>query len=216
MGAKIFVAFIKDAGETEINSKLVQSLGFKDFDFTGKTTFAWRPDCGELFIASNAGNLLVANPDLIWQFTNPEITKTEKLFIELFPKNDIAIINLGYGIYFSVIENGKKIRVRAVGDEIYQDVGELLPEEKYLLTTCLIDENELFEMQNQMTAEEIENEYQSRLAYDTAFELTKRFFGKRCDELWPTEYEFESYRFQNNYIDSVQDYRIKAQMQFIQ
>ena len=31
MGWKIFVTFIKDAGNLEINDDLIKSLGFKDF-----------------------------------------------------------------------------------------------------------------------------------------------------------------------------------------
>ena len=123
-------------------------------------------------------------------------------------------MSLGYGTYFCLIENGKKIRLREVGDEIYQDLGELIPEEINLRPEDLFDKDELEFMKNELTKEEFEQQFQSNLAYETAFELTKRFFGKRYDELDIKDYEFESVKYRNFKIDDVQDYGIKAEMQF--
>ncbi|MEW5677242.1 hypothetical protein ABGT15_13085 [Flavobacterium enshiense] len=214
MGWKIFVTFIKDAGNLEINDNLVKSLGFKDFQFIEKTNFNERPEIGELYVSKYNNHLLLANADLIWEFTKPTISRTEKTFIERFPDKEIFSLSLGYGTYFCLIENGKKIRLREVGDEIYQDIGELLPEEIYLKNENLFDENELEFMKNELTDEEFEQQYQSILAYETAFELTKRIFGKRYDELDIKDYEFESVKYRNFLIDNVQDYGIKAEMQF--
>ena len=134
--------------------------------------------------------------------------------IEKFPNTEIFSLSLGYGTYFCLIENGKKIRLREVGDEIYQDLGELIPEETNLRPEDLFDKDELEFMKNELTKEEFEQQFQSNLAYETAFELTKRFFGKRYDELDINDYEFESVKYRNFKIDDVQDYGIKAEMQF--
>ena len=214
MGWKIFVTFVKDAGNLEINDELIKSLGFKDFEYIEKTNFSERPEIGELYVAKYNNHLLIANADLIWQFTKPNITKTEINFIEKFSNNDIFSLSLGYGTYFCLIENGKKIRLREVGDEIYQDIGELIPEEIYLKPEDLFDKEELEFMKNELTEEELEQQFQSNLAYETAFELTKRFFGKRYDELDIKDYEFDSVKYRNFKIDNVQDYGIKAEMQF--
>lgn len=216
MGWKIFTAFIKDTGFVEINEELVSSLGFKDFSFVEKTAFSEGCESGELFISNHNGNLLITNADLVWQFTKDEITKVEELFVKQFPKSEIFILNLGYGTYFALIENGIKIRVREVGDEVYQDRGKLLPEEEYLKTLELIDAEDLAEMKKELTDDEIENQYQSNLAYETAFELTKRYFGKRYDELELSEYEFKSHKFKNTLINSVSDYGKITEMQFVQ
>ncbi|MCO6164484.1 hypothetical protein [Flavobacterium sp. NRK F7] len=214
MGWKISATFIKDAGNLEINDDLIKSLGFKDFEYIEKTNFNENPEIGELYVSKYNNHLLIANADLIWEFTKPNISKTEKTFIEKFPNTEIYSLSLGGGTYFSLIENGKKIRLMEVGDEIYQDVGELIPEEIYLKSENLFDEDKLELMKNELTEEEFEQQLQSNLAYETAFELTKRFFGKRYDELDIKDYEFESLKYRNFLIDNVQDYGIKAEMQF--
>lgn len=216
MGWKIFVTFIKDAGNIEINDSFIKSLGFKDFEFIEKTNFNERPKIGELYVSKYNNHLLIANTDLIWQFTKPDTTKTERNFIEKFSTSDIFSLNLGYGTYYSLIENGKKIRLREVGDEIYQDFGELIPEEVNLKPEDLFNKEELGFMKEELSTEEFEQQYQSNLAFETAFELTKRFFGKRYDELDIQDYIFESVKYRNFQIDNVQDYGIKAEMQFEQ
>jgi len=214
MGWKIFVTFIKDAGNIEINDKLLKSLGFKDFVFVENTNFNERPEVGELYVSKFKNHLLIANSDLIWQFTKPDITKTERNFIKTFPSSEIFSLNLGYGTYYCLIENGNKIRLREVGDEIYQDVGKLIPEELNLKAEDLFDDEELKFMKEELTKEEFEQQYQSNLAYETAFELTKRFFGIRYDEFEIKDYTFESVKYRNYQIDDIQDYGIKADMQF--
>ena len=214
MGWKIFVTFIKDAGNIEINDKLLKSLGFKDFVFVENTNFNERPEVGELYVSKFKNHLLIANSDLIWQFTKPDTTKTERNFIETFPSSEIFSLNLGYGTYYCLIENGIKIRLREVGDEIYQDVGKLIPEELNLKAEDLFDDEELKFMKEELTKEEFEQQYQSNLAYETAFELTKRFFGIRYDEFEIKDYIFESVKYRNYQIYDIQDYGIKADMQF--
>ncbi|WP_426473868.1 hypothetical protein [Chryseobacterium balustinum] len=123
-------------------------------------------------------------------------------------------MNLGYGTYYCLIESGNKIRLREVGDEIYQDVGELIPEELNLKSEDLFGDQELKFMKEELSSEEFEQQYQSNLAYETAFELTKRFFGIRYDEFKIKDYIFESIKYRNFQIDDIQDYGIKADMQF--
>jgi hypothetical protein len=214
MGWKIFVTFIKDVGHIEINDDLIKSLGFKDFQFLEKTNFNERPEIGELYISKFKNHLLIANPDLIWQFTKPDVTKTEKNFIKLFPDSEIFSLNLGYGTYYCLIEKGKKIRLREVGDDIYQDHGDLIPEEINLKAENLFDEEELKFMKEELNEEEFEQQYQSNLAFETAFELTKRFFGVRYDEFSMQDYQIESLKYRNFEIENIQDYGVKSEMQF--
>lgn len=216
MGWKIFVTFIKDVGDIEVNDSLIKFLGFKDFEFIGKADFSERPEEGELYVSKYKNHLLIANSDLIWQFTKPNTTKTERSFIEKFPSSDIFSLNLGYGTYYCLIENGMKIRLREVGDEIYQDFGELIPEEINLKLEDLFDAEQLMFMKEELSEEEFEQQYQSSLAYETAFELTKRFFGKRYDEFDIKDYQLESLKYRNFKIDNIQDYGVKAEMQFEQ
>lgn len=212
MGWKIFVTFIKDVGDIEINDELIKSLGFKGFEFVEKTNFNERPKIGELYISKYNNHLLIANDSLVWEFTETFAitTKTEKSFINKFPNSEIFSLNLGYGTYYCLIENGKKIRLREVGDEVYKDFGDLIPEEIKLKQEGFLDAEDLELMKEELTEEEFEQEYQSNLAFETAFELTKRFFGKRYDELDDEEYKFESLKYKNFQIDHPR----KKDMQF--
>lgn len=65
MGWKIFVTFVKDAVNLEINDYLIKSLVFKDFEYIEKTIFNERPEIGELYISKCNNHLLIANADLI-------------------------------------------------------------------------------------------------------------------------------------------------------
>lgn len=94
MGWNINVTFIKDVGDIEVNDNLIKLLGFRDFEFVEKTDFSERPEEGELYISKYKNHLLIANPDLVWQFTKPETSKTEMNFIEHFPSSEIFALNL--------------------------------------------------------------------------------------------------------------------------
>ena len=64
--------------------------------------------------------------------------------------------------------------------------------------------------------EQIQNEIESEVTYDTAFELTKRIFGKRYDELEISEYDMRGLKFVNKAVASEKDYGKKSEMQFEQ
>lgn len=214
MGWKIFTAFIKYNDDLVIDINFIESIGFRGFEFIEETNFNFEPNIGELYVANRNGIILISNTHLIWQFTKPEPTKTELSFISAFPKSEIAIINLGYGTYFCVLENGKKIRIREVGDEVYLDIGELLPEEKSIKSEELIHSDDLEKMKLNCTPKEIENEIQGSLAYETCFELTKRFLEKRLDELDLEDFKVSSFKFINRKVEFKKGQSKNIELQF--
>ena len=216
MGWKIFTTFIKDSGQVEINEKLIESLGFRDFEKVGESEFNFGPKDGELYVSNYKGNLLIAHNNLNFEFAKEHQSKTEANFISKFPDSIIISISLGYILFYCVIEKGVKVRLRESGDEVYQDYGELLPEELYLKTQELIPAEDLEEMKEDLSEEEIEMEIQNTISYETVFELTKRIFEKRFDELELNEYKLSGFKFINKKIESESDYGKKAEMQFIQ
>ncbi len=218
MGWNITATFIKDIGDLEINLELLNSLGFKDFQFAGETNFNIGPEFGETHITNYKGNLIIANSSLGWQFAKPTQTKTEKKFLEKFPSSEIIQVSIGHGLSYCIFKNGEKIRLREAGDEIYQDFGNPLPEEIEARNLDLISEEDLSEMREEfeMTEEQIQNEIESEVTYDTAFELTKRIFGKRYDELEISEYDMRGLKFVNKAVASEKDYGKKSEMQFEQ
>lgn len=71
-------------------------------------------------------------------------------------------------------------------------------------------------MREELSGEELKIQYQSNLAFETAFDLTKRFFGIRYDKFEINDYKFESLKYNNYKVENIQDYGIKAEMQFEQ
>ena len=181
MGWNITATFIKDIGDLEINIGLLESLGFRGFKFIGETDFNIGPEIGETHVTNFKGNLIVANSDLCWQFAKPEQSLTEKKFLEKFPNSEIIQISIGHGLSYCIFQNGEKIRLREAGDEIYQDYGNPLPEELIARTQELISKEDLAEMREDLSEEEIQNQIESEVTYETAFELTKRIFALNPD-----------------------------------
>jgi len=216
MGWNITATFIKDIGDLEINLDLLNSLGFKDFEFIGESEFNIGPEFGETYITNYKGSLIIANSSLGWQFAKPTQTQAEKKFLEKFPNSEIIQVSIGHGLSYCVFQNGQKIRLREAGDEIYQDFGNPLPEEIESRKLELISKEDLEEMREELTEEEIQNEMELEVTYDTTFELTKRIFGKRYDELAIPEYNMRGIKFVNKAVATEKDYGKKSEMQFEQ
>ena len=214
MSWNITATFIKDIGDLEVNLELLNSLGFKDFEFVGESDFNIGPEFGETYVTNYKENLIIANTSLGWQFAKPTQTKTEKKFLERFPNSEIIQISIGHGLSYCIFQNGQKTRLREAGDEIYQDFGNPLPEEIEARTLELISEEDLQEMREELTEEQIQNEMELEVTYYTAFELTKRIFRKRYDELEISEYKMRGFKFVNKAVASEKNYSIKSEMQF--
>ena len=195
MGWKIYTTFIKIKEKIEINNDFVNSLGFKNFDFTEKTEFNFGPKIGELYIGIYKDYLMIAHSGLSFEFEQE--TKTESKIISIFPNSEIISIHIGYILSFCLFENGIKIRRKSVGDEIFENSGKLIEEELYWKSQELIEKTEL----DEFTEQEYQIELENRLAYETCFELTKRIFGKRFDEFNLNEYNHQGFKFVNKLIE---------------
>ncbi len=216
MGWNITATFIKNIGGIEMNLELLESLGFRGFEFIGEADFNIGPEIGETYITNYNGTLIIANADLCWQFAKPKQSQTENRFLEKFPNSEIIQISIGHGLSYCIFQNGEKLRLREAGDEIYQDFGNPLPEEIIARTQELISKENLDEMREDLTEEEVQNQIESEVTYETAFELTKRIFGKRYDEFELSEYKMRGLKFVNESVAMEMDYGKKAEMQFAQ
>ena len=195
MGWKIYTTFIKIKEKVEINNDFVTSLGFKNFDFTEKTEFIFGPKIGELFIGVYEDYLMIAHSDLSFEFERE--SKTVSKFLSRFPNSEIINIHIGYILSFCLFENRIKIRRKSVGDEIFENTGELTKEELYWKKQELINKDEL----DDFTEKEYQIELEHRLTYETCFELTKKVFGKRFDEFNSDEYKHQGFKFVNKIIE---------------
>ncbi len=196
MGWKIYTTFIKIQEKVEINNDFVRSLGFKDFGYDQKTDFIFGPEIGELYIGIHNDYLMIAHSDLSFEFEQESNTQTEFKILSKFPNSEIINIHIGYILSFCLFENGIKKRRKSVGDEIFENKGELIEEEIYWKSQELIDKTEL----DDFTEQEYQIELENRLTYETCFELTKRIFGKRFDEFDLNEYNHQGFKFVNKLI----------------
>jgi hypothetical protein len=154
---------------------------------------------GTLFMGFYKGNLLIVHPDLAFHFFNYEQSDTERLFVETFPDSEIAVLveNSTVGLFsYAIIDCGQKIRMKDGSDgEIYHDKGDLLPEEKDVLSQKIFEDEEIEEMREEgMTDEEIGLRIKFEASWRVPNLLTKRYLGETVgsigtDEIILTKYE---------------------------
>ena len=111
-----------------------------------------------LFAGFYQGNLLLVHPDLAFHFFGEGQSETEQLFAQTFPGREIAALieNSTVGLFgYALLENGRKVRMKDGCDgEIYNDRGELLPEEQEILAEEIFGEDELEEMREDGLSED--------------------------------------------------------------
>lgn len=190
MGWKTSTIVIKPAINIDVED-LLDSLGYKGANKSGSEPYeiAMNPYDDTLYVGRYKDCLLICSDYLPMLFFGEDLVSEEQIFIQKFPGAEIcsfalhSVTNLwGY----AVIQNGKKIRVRAgTADEgVMIDIGEPLEEEKELLATATVDKNGI------RTYPSIhfpgERLTEDQVGEDFVFEISRRYFGNRldqCDEL---------------------------------
>ena len=153
-----------------------------------------------LFMGFYNANLLIVHPDLPFHFFNDVQTDTERLFVNAFPESEIAALvensTVGLFSYAIVDDAGQKIRMKDGSDgEIYHDRGELLTEEKEILTEKIFDDEEIEEMREDgMSDKEIDARIKFEASWRVPNLLTKRYLGETVgsidtDKVMLTMYE---------------------------
>lgn len=152
-----------------------------------------------LFTGFYNDNFIVVHPDLAFHFFGDTQTETERLFIDTFPGNEIAVLveNSTVGLYsYKIIDNGQEIRMKDGCDgEVYNDKGDLLPEEKEILSQKIFEDEEIDEMKKDgMTDEEVAAMINHEASWRVPNLLTKRYFGETVgtidtDKIMLTKYE---------------------------
>ncbi|MFZ7166101.1 MAG: hypothetical protein ACO1G5_01005 [Bacteroidota bacterium] len=136
-----------------------------------------------LFTGFYNGNLIIVHPDLAFNFFKQNQSETEKLFIETFPDSEIAALveNSTVGLYsYAIILKGQKIRMKDGCDgEVYNDTGELLPEEKEIFSQKIFEDADIEMMKEDgMSEEEIDAMIKHEGSWRVPNLLTKRYFGE--------------------------------------
>ncbi len=141
-----------------------------------------------LFTGFYNDSFIIVHPDLAFDFFGKNQTETEQLFIDTFPNSEIAILveNSTVGLYsYAIINKGQKIRMKDGADgEVFNDEGNLLPEEKEILSQKIFEDDEIEEMKEDgMTDEEITAMINHEASWRVPDLLTKRYFGETVSSI---------------------------------
>jgi hypothetical protein len=141
-----------------------------------------------LFSGFYNDNLLIVHPDLAFHFFGETQTETERLFIDTFPDSEIAALveNSTVGLYsYAIINKGQKIRMKDGCDgEVYNDKGDLLPEEKEIFSEKIFEDEEIEEMkENGMSDKEIDAMINHEASWRVPNRLTRRYLGEEVGSM---------------------------------
>jgi hypothetical protein len=182
-----YYIFVSNQEKTDFETILPQ-LGLGGYKTEGEEVNLYDTNKPKTLFATNFnGVLMLVHPELVFEFYTQEPTETERKFINCFPNSEIAILyhnETVSGFGFSIIQNGKRIRLKDGTDgEIYNDFGVTLKEEEELLIQQLFEDDELEEIQEDMDEEEFQNFIAFEKSIHVPIELTKRYLGQRIDEI---------------------------------
>ncbi len=182
-----YYIFVKSPKTKDLGEILKQlNLGHLKPTETVPLHYSNKPET--LFAGFYNDNLLLVHPDLPFDFFNANQTDTEKLFIKTFPDTEIGVLieNSTVGLFsFAIIKNGQKIRMKDGSDgEYYNDAGDLLPEEKEILTQKIFEEEEIDEMKEmEMTDEDIEASRIFQASWRVPNLLSKRYLDECVSDI---------------------------------
>lgn len=185
MGWKLFCVIIKNDSKVE-EAEVLRQIGFQKIEKIGRSSpeTAFYPDENEVHSGVVGDCRLIFSQGLPEDFIGGmELSLTEEKLIEMFPNGSIlaAVLHSGNNTYgYALIENGKKVRLKAghADRAVVMDEGEPLEEEKNLLEAATTDEQGdrwfHFEGSDEPYPEHAVGE-------DFVFSVMQRFLGQRPD-----------------------------------
>jgi hypothetical protein len=166
---------------------ILTKLDLTDYNLVGKAHFIDTNKSDDLFIGNYKDTLIIASLHLALELFANTPTELERKFITAFPTSQIAILieNSTVGQFgYAIIDKGQRIRLKDGCDgEIYNDIGDLLPEEHTILAGDIFDPQEVDEMREEMDEEEVDNMIKFEASWRTPAEISKRYFGSSIDNL---------------------------------
>lgn len=182
-----YYVFVKAVESNDMDA-ILTSLGLGHYKPVEEVPLHYSNKPETLFAGFYQGNLLLVHPDLAFHFFGEGQSETERLFVQTFPGKEIAALIENSTVYlfgYALIENGRKVRMKDGSDgEIYNDTGELLPEEKEILADEIFGEEELEEMREDGMSEE---EVQATVSFEASWRvpslLSARYLGEPVDSI---------------------------------
>jgi hypothetical protein len=179
--------YIFVANQTSIGlRKLLPKLGLPEYEPYGVVDLRLTTDPQTLYVGEYNNCLIIAHPTLPLQFFGPHPTEIEQRFTACYPDKEIAVIlieNLLWGFYkrfgFSMIQNGRKIRMKIGEDNDYfHDQGSPIPEEKESREKLIIDDEEMEYMRQNGQEADIERYVEFQANYQVPNLISKRYLGE--------------------------------------
>ena len=177
-----YYIFVKDVKINDFNDLLPQ-LNLGHYKPLREASLADTNKPSTLFAGIYNGNLLLVHPDIVFKFFGPDQSEEEKCFIRAFPDAEIAALvsNESVGLFsYAIVVKGRKVRMKDGCDgQIYNDFGDLLPEEKDILSEEIFMADELEEMkENGMSESEIQEMIKFEASYRVPNKLTERYLDE--------------------------------------
>ena len=186
MSWKLYLIIISNAADTN-PAEVPAKIGFKNLKPHDKINLSEAQRSEILSIGKHNGNIIIVSYQLVFQFYTQPPSDFEKKLIESFPNSEIAALTYNgtvdlYG--YNIINNGERQRVKHGADlSIYIDEGEKLPEEIEISKGQLFDKEELEDMKQRLTKNELQEFIDEEISIRTTFRLTSRYFGKELDQM---------------------------------
>lgn len=200
MGWKTSMIFANSEKEVDLDA-LFASMGIYQLTKVDSELFdlVMNPKDEKIYIGKHNGNTIICMQDIPLESLDIRMSRAETALSEAFDNADVvtfvlhSVVNLwGY----SVVENGKKIRVRAGSSDggTMIEFGDILPEEKGLMSQSQIDENgqRIFTLDGHPEYEYSEDQ----IGESFVFNISAKYFGEALDcsdDLFETS--FDGYTF---------------------
>ena len=184
MGWKIYLIAITNAANVN-TTDVPKKIGLDNLKPTKEISIHEAQYESGVSIGKYGDKIFIVSSDLVFKFYDKTPSDFEKKLSAEFPNSEIAVITINqtsdlYG--YSIIKNGKRQRTKSGADlELYVDYGDILPEEIEVSKEKLFDDEELKEMKEDYSKDELKKVIDQEISFRTTFRLTKRYFGLPFD-----------------------------------
>jgi hypothetical protein len=186
MGWKIYLIAITNAANVNV-ADVPHKLGLDNLRPAKEMSMHKAQYENGISIGKHGDIIFIVSSELVFRFYDKAPSDFELKLCAEFPSSEIAVITVNqtsdlYG--YSIIRNGKRQRVKSGADlELFVDYGEMIPEEIDISKEKLFDDEELKEMKEDYSKDELEKVIAQEISFRTTFRLTKRYFGREFDHV---------------------------------
>jgi hypothetical protein len=185
MSWKIYLIIISNANNIN-TADVPKKIGLDKLKATKEISINEAQYSQGISIGKYGDKIFIVSQDLVFKFYDQTASAFEKNICDSFPNSEIAVLTLNgtvdlYG--YNIIKNGIRQRVKSGADlELYTDYGKKLQEEIDIAKEKLFEDDDVKEMQKDMSKEDFKKLVDQEISIRTTFKLTKRYFGKQIDE----------------------------------